>query len=459
MFKLICFCFLIFSASGFFGQNISKKDALTDLHFLNEAVINGHPVNYAEKGKFNINNLITTVSNLKEDSFSVIAYRFYLGNALQQIGCVHTSIVKNPLLEKQRRPVYFPLKVVCLNGKLYVAGQSTGKFKEIEGKEIIAVNTEPAEKIVASLLSYSASDGGGTAFAKESVNRILPALLSLYFNYSKEYSVKFTDREIVLAESEKNTASVAGISNAVSLLENNTNRYYIKDSIAVIKLTGFSKSDVSFFNKVFQEIDKTKIKNLVIDLRGNTGGNRKAAVSLTKHLVDSAFSYSILQPKLKTGKYLNGKGKFFLFLSKLKYNVGDIFKGRKTKLGREFRYKYSPAKNPFNGKVFVITDGLTVSASTMVTSWLKQSGKAVFVGRQSGGGFNGNNGGSFPLLTLPFSKTVIKFPAYRLILDPNSKQTDGIIPDFVIQTTISDLINGVDGDLNFISDLIKKEKN
>ena len=37
-----------------FAQNFSTKDALEDLQFFNEAIINTHPINYAEKGKVNI---------------------------------------------------------------------------------------------------------------------------------------------------------------------------------------------------------------------------------------------------------------------------------------------------------------------------------------------------------------------------------------------------------------------
>ena len=148
------------------------------------------------------------------------------------------------------------------------------------------------------------------------------------------------------------------------------------------------------------------------------------------------FGYSILQPKLKIKKYLNGKDKFFLGLSKLKYNVGGIFRNKRTDLGREFVYNYKPIENNFNGKIIVllITDGYTASASTMVCSWLKQHADAKFFGQQTSGGYNGNNGGAFPVLTLPNLKYQTVFPAYRLILDKNSDQNSGIVPDVIIET-------------------------
>lgn len=82
----------------------------------------------------------------------------------------------------------------------------------------------------------------------------------------------------------------------------------------------------------------------------------------------------------------------------------------------------------------LLTDGYTASASTMVYSWLKQQTNARFFGRQISGGYNGNNGGTFPVLTLPNTKYQIVFPAYRVILDKNSDQNSGIVPDVIIET-------------------------
>ena len=132
----------------------------------------------------------------------------------------------------------------------------------------------------------------------------------------------------------------------------------------------------------------SNLQNLIIDLKRNLGGNRESAVSLTKNLVPNSFSYSILQPKLNTKKYLDGKGRIYLLLFKLKYNIGNIFKGNQTELGKEFVYNFKPKKNNYKGQIFVLIDGYTASACAMVTSWLKQHTKATFIGQQSGCGYN-----------------------------------------------------------------------
>ncbi len=74
--------------------------------------------------------------------------------------------------------------------------------------------------------------------------------------------------------------------------------------------------------------------------------------------------------------------------------------GKADGVGTIICYRYKPKKDRFDGQIYVLTDGYTASASTMVTSWLKQHSKALFIGQQPGGGYNGNNGG-FAEVTLP----------------------------------------------------------
>lgn len=218
----------------------------------------------------------------------------------------------------------------------------------------------------------------------------------------------------------------------------------------MLSLQSFSRSDVSFINQAFVAIHKAGLTNLILDLRGNTGGNRSGSVALTKHVVHHSFSYSILQPRLKPGPYLNLTGRFYLLLSRLKYHVGHLFKRHSTESGTEFSYRYQPVKEPFKGQLYVLTDGFTASAATMVTSWIRQHTTAVFIGSQAAGGYNGNNGGSFPLITLPYSKMQLRFPIYRLILDKKSIQRSGLVPDHEVVYSIQDVLANRDKEIEFV---------
>lgn len=440
------------------GQYMAKTDLLTDLRYLNEAVVHGHPANYRPTDTVNLDSIVRKAEAINRDSIPVFTYRLLLGEALQQIGCLHTSVTKLPILPKPVTKRYPPLDLKYLNGKLFVVDRAKGVSEVDKGDEILSINGVKTATIVEDLLTYLAGDGGGQVFSAEYLDKQVLPMLGWYFYFPATYEVETQNKTVVLNSFTGPLTPAVKSTPPDAVLTNGQNSLVLKEKIAVLKIASFSKSDIAFFQSALSHVQKSGFENLIIDLRDNTGGSRPATVTLTRMLVDTTFSYSILQPKLHPGRYLDGKGKFFLFLSKLKYNVGDVFKGKRTPLGREFTYRYQPSQPTYKGNLYVITNGFTASASTMLTSWLKQYTEATLVGSQAGGGYNGNNGGAFPTLTLPKSKTEIRFPAYRLILDHNSEQRRGIIPDVVVSETMEQVLQKRDAEMETVLALIAKKQ-
>lgn len=424
------------------GQNLSKQSLIEDLTYLNEAVTNGHPVNYDPQHRLDILDVIDRAKAIGTDSIAPFDYTRWIEKGIFNIGCIHTSIQVNPLKFDFRRSLV-PLTAAIQNGELIITSclDPSGI-----GQVIRKINGYRASEIIAYYAEYKASDGGTPAFSSEYFHFASSSLISKFLGYPKQYELETANGNYHMTGQSKAYYPTAEKPSEPSLLSNQANQLYLKDDFVVLKVEDFNQSDKGFFKNAFKKIHEMQAEKLILDLRQNTGGNRKAAIVLTKFLSDSAFAYSILQPRLTPGKYLNGKGKFFLFLSKLKYNVGNVFNMRPSELGTAFRYAYQPrSKHHFQGKLYVLTDGFTASASTMVTSWLKQYSNAIFIGSQASGGYNGNNGGSFPIITLPNSRIQIRFPAYRLILDHQSNLRAGLIPNVLLdtRTDISTIIESI----------------
>ncbi|MGD1841000.1 MAG: S41 family peptidase [Thermonemataceae bacterium] len=395
--------------------------------------MNGHPVNSFPTRQFNITSVIAEAAKLSKDSISPLEYTRWIKKGIFHIGCIHTSINDNPLLAEKRNTLYLPLTVLVTQEGLMITGCiDSSKVNQV----ITKVNGIEADSIIQVYAFYRASDGGSDAFSREYFHYNSSRLVPLLLNNPKRYNIKTINDEFSLDAQSTIFLKQPEISNASSPLKNKNNALLSIGGFDILKVNSFSKSDKRFYAKVFKRLNQIQSKKLLVDLRGNIGGNRKAAIALTAYLADSTFGYAILQPKkLKTSKYLNGKGKFYLLLSKLKYNVGLFYKRKGTPLGGKYTYSSKPKKKyHYTGKIYVLTDGFTASASTMVTSWLKQHANATFMGTQSGGGYNGNNGGSFPLISLPNSGIEITFPAYRIILDEQSSQYTGITPEIVLDT-------------------------
>ena len=409
------------------GQKFSKADALTDLKYLNQAVINGHPTNFQPGHTTDLGTLLAQTEVLPFDSLSAYQYASLLDEALQYVGCVHTSLRQDPWSDAPRPARYVPFPLVTDQGKLYLQSVANDTIRY---EEVLAINGVRAENILTDLLKLRGSDGGTQALALEYFNRFSSSQVAAYLDFPTQYEFRFSNRALTQPAAEKSVPPLRPKGTYEPLLARDKNTFAVLDTLGVLKISSFKKKDAAFFRSVFEVVRAKQLKYLAVDLRGNLGGDRKAAVVLTQQLVDRPFSYAILQPKLHPARYLNGRGKLFLGLSKIRYNLRDFYRSKRTPLGRTFTYRYKPGRNPYQGQLFVITDGFTASSSATFTSWLKQHTQATFIGQQASGGYNGNNGGSFALLTLPKSKAVISFPAYRLIHDPQSDFRAGIIPDY-----------------------------
>lgn len=426
---LVSSVFLLVSIPLAWAQQIARTKAIDDLTFLNETVVNGHPVNYnPARPVVTLLPVIKALSASRQDSLTPTEFRQLLNDAIFTIGCVHTRIRNSPLSVAKTAESFFPGSVVIRHGKLV----------DSLNREIIAINGIAAQQLVTQINHAYASDGATTALATAVFARNGSSLLAHYLNYPAHYTLRLDTTSLLFNATKTRPAqSVAPIRYESTLLDSSgANLFYAAANVPVLKLTTFNKRDMAFFNRTFRYLKTAAFRHLVLDLRGNLGGHRNSAVVLTQHLLGKTFSYSIVQPKLAIRHYLNSRGRFNLFLSRLKYNVGSCLRGRQTALGRSFVYRYKPKKDRFDGQVYVLTDGYTASASTMVTSWLKQHSKALFIGQQSGGGYNGNNGGSFAEITLPNTRYTIVFPVYRLVLDAQSTQTQGILPDIPIEPAL-----------------------
>jgi C-terminal processing protease CtpA/Prc len=115
--------------------------------------------------------------------------------------------------------------------------------------------------------------------------------------------------------------------------------------------------------------------------------------------------------------------------------------------------------NSFKGKIYVIINGGSFSASSLISSNLKSSKRVTFVGEETGGAFNGTVAGFMPVVKLPNSDLQIRIGL--MVMAPHHKteiEGRGIFPDKEINTTLEDRLTGNDPELSWILKDIKTNK-
>jgi len=244
-----------------------------------------------------------------------------------------------------------------------------------------------------------------------------------------------------------------------------------KDStIALLKITNFSKGKVKVYDRVFSEIAHNKVTSLIIDIRGNPGGRLHEIYKLSQYLNDS--TYRFIQPATITKRssffhLFKGQSVATKIFGAPFISAYASFRGLSAKRDSNGNLKLplksskstEPKTHNYQNNLYVITDGMTFSAAAIISSHLKGRNRAVFVGNETGGTFNGTVAGIMPVLKLPHSK--LKIRVGLMSIKP-IQQTDtegfGVQPDVKIIPSIDETINEDDPELQWILEDIAKKR-
>lgn len=359
------------------------------------------------------------------------------------------------------------------------------------GTEILSINHIPVSEYIKKYRNLISSDGYNTTFQPY-------FLKDLFFNY---YTAEngLADRAILetLYKGEKHTYTLSRESKSDSDLEkdkemnkrtqerklndyvaasnsyNRSFKFLDKDStVAYIKVKSFSReySD-EFYKKTFAKIKKAKSDYLIIDVRNNYGGSLYEINNLYSYLTDKPFT--LIKPSQVTSRDIPLRTNYFRKSNPLDYAIKSIsypsyffaqaFSTYK-KDGKVF-YKMKadkptkPNKEAFHGKVFVLINGGSFSASSIITAKLKNDKRATLVGEETGGANDGTVAGFYSYQKLPNSE--IRFPIGLLLVQPNIDFSDtkkGVTPDIEIKENLQDIIDKKDPQLDWIRNEIGKEK-
>jgi Peptidase family S41 len=201
-----------------------------------------------------------------------------------------------------------------------------------------------------------------------------------------------------------------------------------------------------FFHHSFKALRKHHIRNLVIDVRSNGGGDAANSTLLTKYLIDKKFKLAdSLYAITRTSKYNRYIDKSLLY-HMLMITVTSKRSDGKYHFGYFERHYFSPKKKyHFDGQVYILIGGNSFSATTLFAGALKGQKNITLVGEETGGGFYGNTAWIIPDVTLPNTKVRFRLPKFRLIVDRSrEKNGRGVMPDAQALPTADAIQRGID---------------
>lgn len=203
---------------------------------------------------------------------------------------------------------------------------------------------------------------------------------------------------------------------------------YIK--IDSFELTNYQK-DKETLETFFAQI--TDIPNLIIDLRGNSGGsdlywqNLIVRFNAKEDLITER--YFLFNQSELIDQYISALGISKNEIDTLPEPLLSRYRNHFTRYTTDTK-KFEAAENPYSGTIWILVDDTVYSSSENFVMFCKNSGFAILVGTSTGG----DGGIADPLLvSLPNSGLIIRFSVfYGLNGDGSGNEANGTMPDIVI---------------------------
>ncbi|MEQ8364343.1 MAG: S41 family peptidase [Cyclobacteriaceae bacterium] len=362
---------------------------------------------------------------------------------LSKVRCGHTRSAPPSSMHKKfiEREVFLPIDVKYLNHQLYIKNKLAHTPALNIGDEIVAINNQPISDITSTIFSHIPADGLIETSKYQQVGTNFSFYYQLYVGTgSNEYQLQLRDTNDVLR-----CVTIAGIpweqleydeeERLPLSLSFNTN-------YALLDIRTFGSRTISqsgqdyydFLESSFREIKQKNVKNLIMDLRGNGGGDDNYGATLVSYFARESFGYF---DRIEVTDNYDGYGKV------------TLKNGKHLMTSHRGLDKWEPQPNRFDGNVYVLIDGFSFSTCADVATVLHHHQLATFIGEETGGGYDGNTSGNSKSLVLPNSGIRINLPMWKYTTANigHPYYGRGVIPDFPIEQTRQELIENKDPEM------------
>lgn len=454
---------------------VELKEDLSTLKYHLETV---HPGLYTYTSKEKLDQRFAEIEAQLDQSMTDIEFYRLVSPLLTPIGNGHTNIQPSDGFLNHHRTQFsiFPLSIKWINGSLYTLRDLSTAGGAPLGAEILQINGMKADSLFRAMRNHVTRDGYNLSNPND--------YLSLRFRHFYSYLIGQPDTfhlQLRLKNGQKQTYSIATepyqtlldtynerYNELVKANEKPLLRFEIVDGLGILTIKTFSKGYLKsrgqkfddFMADAFQQIADQKVKHLIVDMRNNGGGDPEPTITLFGYLHDKPFTFykeiSLITRNVPDNRLY--KDKLFFqeaFISFRTKKDGDIYH-----LKGVAGTKPSPPLSPrFDGKLYILGNGRSFSATGEMSAILKEYDRGVFIGEEIGGNPVQNTSGAMLRLQLPNTDLNVVNPIVLWKMNVTFENTGhGVIPDYPVIASIDDLLQGRDAVMEFARELAQKDR-
>jgi len=448
-----------------------------DFQIARQSLVEGHSCLYRCTKKVDLDRIFDEAE--KSLDHPMDSYEFYrvMAPTIAAIKCGHTGVSMSADVRAEIEALpWLPFNVKVLESKAYIF-RDYAKGGSLAGKEIQSINGVPVARIISTMLAASMKDGDVQTTRQRDISGNFAWNLITLLGLRAPYEVVMADAGSKPTEK----IQVAGLKHdelarmAKTLYPQDEGskefadlKFFDDGQIARLTYSIFGENveeGRAFMKRAFETIQSKDSKALILDLRGNGGGEGELGGLLLSYLLVTPFNY---YDDLLINKNCGMSYSFSKFtddhrdltvppgLAELRAD------GKVHQIVDSLLAVQQPSKPSFTRPVYILIDGGCLSTTSEFLTEVDVHHRATFIGEETAGCYYGNNSGTVIKITLPNTKLGIFIPLMSCYMSVGGHHEHnaarGVLPDFPVKRTIADLVAGVDRDFELALELARKNR-
>jgi hypothetical protein len=419
-----------------------------------------HPMLYFYRSKADVDQMLDEVAASINHPMTELEFFHLLSPLLPLLQDGHNTIIPSEATVESFRQdtALFPFDCMVLDGSVYVIRNLSDDSIIHEGAHLLSVNGIPADSLLKVFLRNLPIEAFNNQLALSSINENFRFYYHLYFGFSETYTMR------VLYQNNMNEIEVTG-QPLDTIRSIKKSKYGVHEQAAAIELTTidslktavlristFGKQDLKNTYKqrfnpeiktIMSTVQDAGVEHLIIDVRDNSGGNPDYVNTLLKYLMPQPFTQAIAY------RVVTRPGE-------------EAFMRRTSKrfIPANGMGEFSPKQQVYTGKVYVLMNGGSFSASVSLIGVLKKYDRAILIGSETGGNPVVHSG--YLLRTtwkLPHTKIRCSPPKLCSVYDDLAANSGrGAMPDIPIEQNIETVLSPEDEALLVTLEMIRRSK-
>ncbi len=382
-----------------------KQDCIQDLFRLEAVLKEAHPCLYCFTDSLTFHQAFAqTIAELKAKKEETITENEFLTTirrlvALVQDGHLFAESNESLVNYVSEKGKFFPLSLAIEANKAYIREDYSASLDSAAmGNQLLAVNGVAIEEVIAKMLPLLSADANLEKAKWRQLENVFTFDILYWALYEPtdtyEIAYRLANGNVAQVKIEAVSGSVINLANA----SDETTRQLTLDEVnstAYLDINTFYNSDntqdnaryESFLADTFKQLRKKQIKNLVIDLRDNPGGLVHNAYRLYSYISPGNVASKVM---VKSSQFLKEQKKqsfvelLMKKLSRKSYasRIDRAIPGTLVEVTSKQHFIKKDSRK-FTGKVYILANGATFSAASMLVKLCKDQNAGIIAGEEN----------------------------------------------------------------------------